>query len=43
VLAAPTMPAEELYDLESDPHQVKNLAKSNQSEHRRALERLSGF
>ena len=25
-LCAPTMPAEELYDLESDPHEVKNLA-----------------
>jgi arylsulfatase A-like enzyme len=42
VLAAPTMPAEELYDLESDPHQIKNLAKSNAPEHRAALERLSG-
>jgi N-sulfoglucosamine sulfohydrolase len=41
LLAAPTMPAEELYDLASDPHQIKNLAKSNQTEHRRALERLS--
>jgi arylsulfatase A-like enzyme len=41
VLAAPTMPEEELYDLENDPHQIKNLAKSNQPEHRRALERLS--
>jgi N-sulfoglucosamine sulfohydrolase len=40
LLAAPTMPAEELYDLASDPHQIKNLAKSNQTEHRRALERL---
>jgi arylsulfatase A-like enzyme len=39
-LAAPTMPAEELYDLASDPHQIKNLAKSNQIEHRGALERL---
>jgi arylsulfatase A-like enzyme len=42
VLAAPTMPAEELYDLETDPHQIKNLAKSNTPEHRAALERLSG-
>lgn len=42
VLAAPTMPAEELYDLESDPHQIKNLATSNALEHRAALERLSG-
>jgi hypothetical protein len=41
VLAAPTMPPEELYDLENDPHQIKNLVKSNQAEHRAALERLS--
>lgn len=40
VLAAPTMPEEELYDLETDPHQIKNLAKSNTPEHRAALERL---
>lgn len=25
-LCAPTMPAEELYDLEADPHEIKNLA-----------------
>ncbi|MBE7493548.1 MAG: sulfatase [Verrucomicrobiaceae bacterium] len=42
VLAAPTMPPEELYDLETDPHQVKNLVRSSEPEHRRALERLSG-
>lgn len=42
VLAAPTMPEEELYDLETDPHQIHNLVKSNQPEHRAALERLSG-
>lgn len=42
VLAAPTMPPEELYDLETDPHQVKNLVRSDEPEHRRALERLSG-
>lgn len=42
VLAAPTMPEEELYDLDTDPHQIKNLAKSNAPEHRAALERLGG-
>lgn len=42
VLAAPTMPEEELYDLENDPFEVHNLAKSNQPEDRAALERLSG-
>ncbi len=42
VLAAPTMPAEELYDLQEDPHEIRNLAKSNQPEHRATLERLSG-
>ena len=41
VLAAPTMPEEELYDLEADPYEMHNLAKSNQREHRAALERLS--
>ena len=42
VLAAPTMPAEELYDLATDPDQMKNLVNSNTPEHRAALERLSG-
>jgi N-sulfoglucosamine sulfohydrolase len=37
-LCAPTMPAEELYDLESDPHQVRNLAGS--SDHAAVLQRL---
>src|SRR5207249_6135252 len=27
-LTAPTMPAEELYDLEADPHEIRNLATS---------------
>lgn len=35
---APTRPAEELYDLESDPHEVKNLAAS--PAHAKALEEL---
>ncbi len=40
VLAAPTMPEEELYDLDNDPHEVKNLAKS--AEHKEVLARLRG-
>lgn len=40
VLAAPTMPEEELYDLESDPHETRNLVASNKADHRAALERL---
>jgi hypothetical protein len=38
VLAAPTMPAEELYDLERDSHETMNLVAS--PEHRATLERL---
>jgi hypothetical protein len=40
VLCAPTMPAEELYDLETDPHEIRNLAAVPQ--HRAVLERLRG-
>ena len=39
-LTAPTMPEEELYDLENDPHEVHNLADSTNPEHLAALERL---
>jgi arylsulfatase A-like enzyme len=37
-LCAPTMPEEELYDLQTDPHEIKNLAKS--PEHQEVLKRL---
>jgi arylsulfatase A-like enzyme len=40
VLAAPTMPAEELYDLETDPYEVRNLANSSDPEHQQVLKRL---
>jgi arylsulfatase A-like enzyme len=38
VLSAPHMPAEELYDLDTDPYEIKNLVDS--AEHREVLERL---
>lgn len=37
-LCAPTMPAEELYDLQTDPHEIQNLAHS--PEHQAVLSRL---
>lgn len=40
VLTAPTMPAEEFYDLESDPYEIHNLAGSESPVHREALARL---
>ena len=39
-LLAPTRPAEELYDLDADPWEIRNLAAS--PAHREVLERLRG-
>jgi N-sulfoglucosamine sulfohydrolase len=40
VLAAPSMPPEEIYDVDQDPYEIHNLVDSVDSEHRAALERL---
>ena len=37
------MPAEEIYDLESDPHEIRNLVASREPEHQAALARLRGL
>jgi arylsulfatase A-like enzyme len=42
VLTAPTMPGEELYDMDNDPHEIHNLATSDKPEHRAELEHLRG-
>jgi N-sulfoglucosamine sulfohydrolase len=41
-LCQPTMPEEELYDLDADPWEIDNLAKSDKSEHRAELAKLRG-
>lgn len=37
---APTMPPEELFDMDADPHSMTNLAASTKPEHQAALKRL---
>ena len=39
-LCQPTMPEEELYDMEADPHQIHNLAKSDKPEVQAELKKL---
>jgi arylsulfatase A-like enzyme len=39
-LMAPRLPDEELYDTQSDPHEIRNLAGSTEPGHREALSRL---
>jgi N-sulfoglucosamine sulfohydrolase len=41
-LTAPTMPPEELYDLNTDPHEIRNLVNSTNPKHQATLKRLRG-
>jgi arylsulfatase A-like enzyme len=39
---SPTMPEEELYDMDADPWAMNNLVKSDKPEHQAALKKLRG-
>jgi arylsulfatase A-like enzyme len=39
---APTLPSEELYDMDADPYSMTNLVTSAKPEHQAALQRLRG-
>ena len=39
-LTADTMPPEELYDVQADPHETVNLVDSTKPEHQAALQRM---
>jgi len=39
---SPTMPPEELFDMDADPHSMNNLVASTKPEHQAALKRLRG-
>ena len=41
-MCQPTMPEEELYDLQTDPFELQNLAKSEKPEHQAKLAKLRG-
>ncbi len=41
-LFAPRLPDEELYDTESDPHEIRNLSASPDSDHQRVLAEMRG-
>lgn len=41
-MCQPTQPEEELYDMDADPYELTNLAKSTKAEHQAALKKLRG-